>query len=45
MSYPGLSHSLQGPAQNENMSPLFKNYEDIQDGDRRALNQVQGPSK
>lgn len=31
-------HNTQGPVQNENRDPLFKNDEELQDSDSRALN-------
>ena len=35
-------HNLWGPGQNENAVSLFKNHQEFQDSDSRALNYVQG---
>lgn len=37
-------YNLRGPLQNENAGPLFTRYQELQDRDRRALHQAQGPS-
>lgn len=34
-----------GPVQKEYVEPLFKSYQEFQDGDSRAFNQGQGPSE